>query len=58
MSAAALPALGTINLIPAENKYYKDQLVPVKKFSAYSPQSGTITLYWDKMGRFGISTTV
>ena len=41
--------LSTIGQIPAENKYYKDQLLPIKKFSAYSPQSGTITLYWDKM---------
>jgi hypothetical protein len=42
--------LGIINLISAGTKEYKNQLVPLQNFSAYSPTSGTIVLYWDKLG--------
>ena len=39
-----------IDGIGAANKYFQDQLVTVKNLSAYSPQNGTIVLYWDEMG--------
>lgn len=42
-------ARSTINLISAQNKYFEDQLVKIQNFSAYSPQSGSIVLYWDEM---------
>ncbi len=42
-------ALGTINLIPAVTKEYENQLIALKNFSGYSPQTGTIILYWDEM---------
>ena len=41
--------LGVINSINAPTKEYKRQLLPVQNFSAYSPQSGTVILYWDEM---------
>ncbi len=42
-------ARSTINLISAQNKYFEDQLIAVQKLSAYSPQNGTIVIYWDAM---------
>ncbi len=42
-------ALSTINYISAMTKEYKNQLVPIQGFSAYSPENGSIILYWNAM---------
>lgn len=51
-------ARNTINLISAQNKYFEDQLTEVVNFSAYSPQSGSVVLYWDEMENIHFSNGV